>query len=121
MVGTLASTQDVLDRIGIHANATIAASTQIIARYIGLAEQVVCTETRVDWITGFSRVISPVKEELKSCVASHAAKQIIMYDMSGFSTRAEAITMLNVNQDEFVRTIKALKDLDTNKIRSVPV
>lgn len=116
---TLCSAQDVLDRIGIYGNTTILASTAIIERYIAVSEGVVCAETRIDWITGFSVANSYAKSELKSCVASHSAKQILMYDMSGI-TRAEAITRLNVNQDEFVRTIKTLKELDTNKIRNVP-
>ena len=111
--------QDVKDRIGLYGNATILASNSIIERYIEVSEGVICAETRINWTTGYSSVASHVQVELKSCAASHSAKQILMYDMSGI-TRAEAITRLNVNQDEFIRTLKAIKDLDTNKMRSVP-
>ena len=117
---TLCTAQDVLDRCGVNANSTVVASTAIIERYIEVSEATICAETRRDWINDYANVPAEVQATLKSCTASHAAKQIIMYDMSGFSTRAEAITMLNVNQDEFVRTKKALEDQDIIKIREVP-
>ena len=121
MAPTLCTNQDVLDRCGKNANSIIIASSAILDRYIEISEGVIVSETRIDWITGYASVTASVKNELKSCTASHAAKQIIQYDMSGFASRATAITMLNVNQEEFLRTLKILKDLDTNKLRSVNV
>ncbi len=117
---TLATVQDVLDRCGLNANAVVIASQSIVERYITTSEGVVISETKIDWITGIANVDTYVKEELTSCVASHAAKQIVNFDMRGFGTRAEAVTVLNVNQEEFLRSLKALKDLDTNKLRDVP-
>ena len=120
MTVTLCAVQDVLDRCGVNANATIIASSAIVERYIEVSEATICAETRRNWIDDYANVPTVVKATLKSCAASHAAKTIIQQDMSGFSTRAEAITMLNVNQDEFVRTKKALEDQDIIKIREVP-
>lgn len=117
---TLCNNQDVLDRVGPYANSTIIASSAILDRYIELSEGVVISETGIDWITGIADINSYVQIELKSCVASHAAKQILMYDLEGVQN-ATAMTMLNVNELEFSRTLKTLKEFQLNKnIRSVP-
>lgn len=118
-MGTLCASQAVLDRVGINANSTIIASEAIIERYIETAEGVIVAETKRAWVDEFASAPSSVQKILESCTASHAAKNIIMFDMSNFTTRAEAITMLNVNESEFQRTIKALKDQDIIKIRSL--
>lgn len=116
---TLAASQAVTDRVGPNANATIIASEAIIDRYIEIAEQTIVSETRRDWIDSYASLDSSIKATLELCTASHAAMEIIQYDMGGFSTRAEAITMLNVNSSNFQRTLKTLKDLDSVKIREV--
>lgn len=119
MTGTLCASQAVLDRIGPFANASIHASGAIIDRYIENAEQVIVAKTRRDWVTSYSDLIDSTKGLLESCAAAKAARDIITFDMSGFSTRAEAITMINVNESEFQSNLKDLKDLDIVKIRSV--
>jgi len=118
-MGTLASSQAVTDRIGPFANSTIISSEGIIDRYITNAEKIICAETKREWISEYSDVEAEIKGELESCTAAKAARDIIMFDMSGFSTSAQAITMLNVNETEFQRTLKALKDQDIVKLRSV--
>ena len=121
MTTTLCSTQDVLDRAGVYLNSTIAGSTTILERYINTSEGMVVSETRINWINEYSSVNASVKEELRICVASHAANAMIKYDMRNFPTSAQAVTLLNVNYEDFNRSLKALKDFDTNKIRSVNI
>ena len=116
---TFTTSQAVLDRIGPYANSTIMASEAIIDRYIDSAEQTIVAETRRNWITSSASVSDPVKQTLKLCAACHAAVEIVQDDMSGFSTRAEAITMLDVNEMHFQRTLKALKDADILDIRGL--
>jgi len=118
MTVTLASTQDVIDRMGPYVNAAILASGAMISRYIEAAEGSIVSETRRDWITDYTNVVTEVKEELRICTACHAAMEIIQYDMSGYITRGEIITQLNVLDANYQRTLKALKDQDTIKIRS---
>ena len=120
MAPTLATEQDVKDRMGLNANSTIMASGLIIQRYIEDAEGVVVGATKIDWITDITKVTASVKLLLAVCVSAHAAKEIINYDMSGYSSRAEAVTMLNVNENTFTKRLVELKDLDTNKLRRVP-
>lgn len=114
---TLCSVQDVLDRCGPNANATVIASTAIVERYITVSEGIVIGETRTDWINDFATANSHALTIAKSCVASHSAKQIVAYDGTGMS-KGEKADLLNVNQNEFLRTLKALKDLNTQKTRS---
>lgn len=116
---TLCSVQDVLDRCGADASPTIIASSAIVERYIETAEQTIVLETRRAWVDEYASVLDSTKETLKICTASHAAKEIIAYDPKGFAPSSAWITMLNVVENAFQRTLKALKDLDSVKIRSV--
>ena len=43
----------------------------------------------------------------------------IDYDMSGFSTRVEAETMLDVLRDDFVKAIEALESMDVQEFLGV--
>lgn len=117
---TLCNVQDVLDRIGPNANADIIASSAIVERYIDAAEGTIVAETKVNYIGNFGNVSNELKETLTLCTAAHASKEIIAFDMGNYSTRAEAITMLNVQESTFKRTLAALKDLDSQSLRSVP-
>lgn len=115
MVITLASVQNVKDRCGVRANATILANAgSEIDRYIEDAEGVVVGLTNIDWVTNYSSVQASIKKMLSTCVSAWAAKEIINYDMNGFTTVSEAITMLNVNEKTFQDTLKQLKELETN-------
>ena len=119
-MGQIISIQDVLDRVGVNVNSTISASTAQLERWIATAEGVVVAETRINWLTGSGSMTSEVKQEFRTCAACHAAIRVIQQDMSGFTSRGEATTMLNVNDKEFQRSLRALKDIDANKPRSVP-
>ena len=119
MAVTLCSVQDVLDRCGLNASSWATASTALVERLINNSEQTIVLETRRDWVNSYASLASGAISTLKICTASHAAIRVINYDMSGYTTRAESITMLNVNWEDFNRTLNALKNLDSVKIRSV--
>jgi hypothetical protein len=53
---TLCTNQQVLDRCGKRADATIIASSSFLDRYIEAAEKVVISETMIDWIDDYSSV-----------------------------------------------------------------
>jgi len=119
MTGTLCASQAVLDRIGPYANSTFLASQALVDRYIENAEQLIVGKTKRDWVDSYANVLTSTKAILESCCAAKAARDIINFDMSGFATRAEAITMINVNESEYQSNLKDLKDLDIVKIRGV--
>ena len=121
MAATLATIQNVKDRMGLYADPTILATDADITRYIEDAEGVVCGRTRVDWVTNYADVNTYVKKMLSTCVAAFAAKEIIAYNMESFESIGEAITMLNVQEKTFEDQVDALEDLQTNKLRSPAV
>jgi hypothetical protein len=115
---TLCSVQDVVDKAGTGA-ATTAASEALVTRFIEESEGVIVSETRRAWVDEYASVSDPNKHLLRECCSSHAAKKVVHYDTSGFFSRQAAEIALDVLHDEFTRTLKTLKDLDTTKIRSV--
>jgi hypothetical protein len=104
--------------MGKYADSTILATDADITRYIEDAEGVVIAATRIDWITYIANVNAYVKKCLSTCVAAHAAKEIIAYNMYSFNSMAEATTMLNVTEKTHNDNLKILKELMTNKLRS---
>jgi len=116
---TLCSVQDVLDRCGVNANAAIIASAAIVERYITVSEGILVAETRQDYVGSFGNLSSGTLNDAKSFVASHAAKQIIMQDTSGFTTVASGVSKANANINEYSRALRSLKETDSNKIRSI--
>lgn len=118
-MGTLCTTQDVLDRATEDVDATLAASSAWIERLITTAEGVLVSQTRRDWVTDYANVDTYVKEILRNATACHAAKLAINYSTNGFFSLARARIALNVVQDEFIRDLAKLKDVDSNNVRAV--
>ena len=120
MTVTFCSVQDVVDKSGIGANATLIASSAWVTKYINECEGVICGETQKNWLGEYSSVSSyGITELLKECCSSGAAKKVVAYDMSGYFSRQEAEIILDVQHDIFTTTLKTLKDLDTTSLRSV--
>ena len=119
MAVTLCTERNVIDKAGVGASSTVTASSAMLTRFIEESEGVIVAETRRDWVDSYASVGDAVKELLRECCSSHAAKKVINYDTSGFFSRQAAEITLDVLHDEFTRTLKSLKDLDTIKIRSV--
>lgn len=93
--GTLAINADVAKYAGANANTTASAEAYTNV-YIKMAEGRVCLDTRYDWVTNYSSVSDIGKEILRDAVAAYAAIKVIEYDMSGFTSRQEALTMINI-------------------------
>lgn len=93
--GTLAVNADVVKYAGLNANATATAETYTNV-FIKEAEGVFCLETRYDWVTNYASVSDIGKEIIRDAVAAYAAVKSINYDMSNFSSRQEALMMVNI-------------------------
>jgi len=94
-LGTLAINADVAKYAGVNANATASAEAYTNV-YILEAEGKICLDTRYDWVTNYASVSDIGKEILRDAVAAYAAIKVIEYDMSGFTSRQEALMMINV-------------------------
>lgn len=74
------------------------------------AESYICSVSRQNWIDDYAGLNADLKyilEDLCSCIAAMYA---ISYDMSGFTSRFEAETMLDVLNDRIEKMIVLLKE-----------
>ncbi len=79
--------------------------------FINQAESAINVITRKDWVTVYATLSADVKKILDETVSNQAAQYGISYDMSGFSTRREAETMLDVLDAGLKRGLSILKDI----------
>lgn len=77
---------------------------------ISQAESFINVATRTNWTDSYSSLNEDVKKALEDAASSHAAVVAINYDMSGYTSRAEAQTMLNVNWARLQELISYLED-----------
>lgn len=73
-------------------------------------EAKICAITRRDWINLSAATLINFAPILDECASSDIAIKIINYDMSGYTSRQEALTMLNVNSDIYNKCIASLND-----------
>lgn len=77
--------------------------------FIAQAENTINVATRFNWSDAFSTLNIDVKSILTEVASNLAAIYAISFDMSGYTTRAEAETMLDVLRDGALRGISILK------------
>ncbi len=106
--GTLAIRQDVLDETGLNADSTYTAEAYT-NRYIKKAEGLICAASRYDWVTNYSDVSTIGKEALRDAVACYAASKCIKANMANFSSRQEALIIINILWAQFKETLTLLQ------------
>lgn len=106
--GVLCVNGDVVKYAGVRANATAIAEAYTNV-YIKEAEGLICGASRYDWVTNYASVSAIGKEILRDAVASYAAVKSINYDMSGFTSRQEALIMVNILWATFQETMRLLQ------------
>lgn len=110
MVETFCDSGAVKLKAGVNINTAITGTqyTQLINQ----AESFIVDTTRVDYVSTYSGLTASKKKILEDAASSHAAVSAINYDMSGFTSRQEALIMVNVNWARMMEAIKLLKDKD---------
>lgn len=98
--GTLCTQTDVAKKAGANAS-TVSVAEAYTNVYIKMAEGKICLDTRFDWVTNYTSVSTIGKEILREAVSSLAAVDVINYNMSGFTSRQEALVMINVLWAEY--------------------
>ena len=94
-------------------------SDALIADAQDEAEGEIVLQTRRDWVTDYDNVDAKIKPALASACSALAAMKVIEYDMSGFTSRLETQTMLDLLFDNYNKNLAAVKEADGNTIRSV--
>jgi hypothetical protein len=108
-LGTLAVNADVVEEAGVNANATYTAEAYT-NKYIKKAEGLLCEVARYDFVTNYASVSTIGKEALRDAVSSYAAFKCIKQDMSGYTSRQEALIMINMLWAAWIETIKRFAD-----------
>lgn len=117
MSWTFCSSGSAVSKAGLNVNTGVTASGSLLTNWSNQAEGTICMLTRRDWLTYYSDLSTPVKYALEDISSSMIAKQMINFDMSGYTNSQEAFTMLNV-QDDIIRTgIKVLEDFKSNTLK----
>lgn len=106
--GTLATTANIQYLAGANASATSKAEGYTNV-YIKMAEAQLSSAARYDWVTNYASISAIGKEILRDAAASYAAVKVISYDMSGFTSRQEALTMVNILWAAFQKCITLLE------------
>lgn len=75
------------------------------------AESIVNVMTRKNWSDDYAGLNADVKSIVTDATASLVAIEAIKYDMSGYTSRSEAESMIVVLRDAFLRDIQVLKDI----------
>lgn len=105
-------------RMGANVNTAISLSGLALAKWYHDGEGFVELATRRKWSgTNYPGLMSGVTGTLSDVVSSFIANRGISYDMSGYTTLAEATAMMNFNDDTMKQGIELLKDFKNNPIQ----
>lgn len=107
-----------LGKAGYYYNSDLTASGAL-GLWSSQAEGRIVAETRRNWVSQYAGLSTEIKNILSDVASSLIAKQIISCDMSGYTSRAEAQTMLDVQDDTAANGIRILKDFKSNDIREI--
>ena len=97
-------------KAGANANSTITVSGARLSEWSAQAESTVNAITRKNYSDTYAALNADVTGILNDVTTSLIANNIISYDMSGYTSRAEAETMLDVNRDTATRGLSLLRD-----------
>lgn len=119
MTWTLTSSGAAIVKAGVGANSLIVVSGARLGEWSDQSEGFIVAATNKDWVTDYSSVSADFQNHLDNISSSWIAKQIIAYDMSGYTSRAEAQTLLDVHDDIINDGIKILKESKAKSVQSV--
>lgn len=112
--GTLAINLNVVYEAGAGHNTTYSAEAYT-NYYIKKAEGKICLDTRYDWVTNYSSVSTIGKEVLREAVSCLAAVSAIQQDMGGFTSRQEALIVVNILWARYADIVKRI--VEDNKYK----
>ena len=115
MAWTLCVSAAAIRKAGLNANSDIVVSEAAMLGFSDEAEARINAETKRDWVAVYSTVGTNFQNALGAAASSAVAIDIINYDMSGYTRKREAETMLDVNRDIYRIQIAYLKELDHQK------
>jgi len=109
--GIFATTAEVQRKAGANASATSNVEAYI-NDFITQAESEINAATTFNWSDAYSGLNVDAKGILKEAASNLAAMYVIQFDMSGFTSREEAQTMLDVLLNGYQRCLSLLRVKD---------
>ena len=115
--GIFATHKEILAKAGANVNTVLsaadAAADLLLNQFITEAESVINIMTRKNYSDTYSTLNVDVKGALKLAASTYAGMDCINYDMSGYTSRFEAETMMDVLYEKFLGAISILQDKKT--------
>lgn len=112
--GIFATTAEVERKAGANVS-SVSKAEAYVNDYMTQAESFINAATTFNWSDAYLGLNVDVKGILKMAASAFAAIMAIRYDMSGFTSRQEAITMINSLTNEFNEAMKELNVKDKQK------
>ena len=78
--------------------------------YVAQAESIINGMVRFNFSDNYAALNADTRDILKQVASDLAAIYVIIFDMSGFTTRTEAEDMINVLRDAALRGLSILRD-----------
>jgi len=101
-------------KAGANCSSTLQGNPTIYTKYYDQAQANLNAITRRDWLTLSGSTLTNFKGILDDVISDMVAMKIINYDMSGYTSSYEAMTMLDFLKDNIATNLACLKD-DTKK------
>lgn len=95
------------------ANVNVAFDTTMMTASNLRAESIINCFTRRNWSDDFAGLNVDVKQILSDFCSSFVAIEAISYDMSGYTSRGEAESIITVLRDGMLRNMQILRDKNT--------
>jgi len=114
MSWTLTTSGAAIIKAGANVNADIKISGSFLAKWSDQSEASLSAITRKDWVADYNSVDANFRAILDDTVSDMIAMKMIAYDMSGYTSRLEAATVLDFLRDNMSRNIGVLTK-DENK------
>lgn len=107
---TLCTSGAIVLKAGVYVNQSAAVSGAVLEQFSNDAEGFINGTTRYDWVNNYSSISTNFKPLLSDAASCLAASYLIAYDMSGYTSRGEAESIINVLYDRAMKAIKVLVD-----------
>lgn len=107
--GIFCTTAEVLRKAGANAS-SVSTAEAYTNDFVAQAESYINVACGYNFSDDYTSLNEDIRDILKECASSLAAIYCINYDMSGFTSRLEAQTMLDVLNDRVGACISLLKE-----------
>jgi len=106
--GLYTTNASIVAKAGINASSTSAAVGET-DKYVRQVEAFINVTTRRNWSDDYSGLNDDVKQIVLGISSSLCAILVITNDMSGFTSRSEAQSMIDVLRDDALRSLSVLR------------